>query len=79
MSCPHLFTGTHGSSLLPRRSILQSCFFPSTFDNVEPAARLKPGDMRTWTGLKVFIELRDGVTLHVPFREASKVSTVAGV
>ena len=60
-----------------RRSILQSCFFPSTFRNVEPAARLKPGDMRTWTGLKVFIELRDGVTLHVPFREASKASAIA--
>ncbi len=25
-----------------------------------------------WTGLKVFIELRDGVTLQLPFREASK-------
>ena len=26
-----------------------------------------------WTGMKVFIELRDGVTLQLPFREASKV------
>lgn len=62
---------------MPYRSILQSCFFPSTFHDTEPAARLKPGDMRTWTGLKVFMELRDGVTLHVPFREASKVRIVA--
>lgn len=29
--------------------------------------------MRIWTGLKIFIELRDGVTLQLPFREASKV------
>ncbi|KZT72059.1 hypothetical protein DAEQUDRAFT_664662 [Daedalea quercina L-15889] len=55
-----------------QRSILQGCFFPPTYHDVQPAIRLKPGDMRTWTGLKVFIELRDGVTLHVPFREASK-------
>ena len=27
-----------------------------------------------WTGMKVFIELRDGVSLLIPFREASKVS-----
>ena len=26
-----------------------------------------------WTGMKIFIELRDGVTLQLPFREASKV------
>ena len=26
-----------------------------------------------WTGMKVFIELRDGVSLLLPFREASKV------
>lgn len=26
-----------------------------------------------WTGMKIFIELRDGVSLLIPFREASKV------
>ena len=29
-----------------------------------------------WTGLKVFVELRDGVTLQLPFREASKVRSL---
>ncbi|KAI0958666.1 hypothetical protein AcV7_004416 [Taiwanofungus camphoratus] len=51
---------------------LQHAFFPQVFHNAECAPRLKPGDMRMWTGLKVFIELRDGVTLHIPFRESSK-------
>ncbi|KAH9839543.1 uncharacterized protein C8Q71DRAFT_517238 [Rhodofomes roseus] len=55
-----------------QRAILQSCFFPPSYHDAEAGIRLKPGDTRTWTGLKVFIELRDGVTLHVPFREASK-------
>ncbi|PCH43678.1 hypothetical protein WOLCODRAFT_122406 [Wolfiporia cocos MD-104 SS10] len=55
-----------------QRAILQQCFFPPTFHDVEPAARLKPGDSRMWTGFRVFTELRDGVTLHIPFREASK-------
>ncbi|CCM03589.1 uncharacterized protein FIBRA_05726 [Fibroporia radiculosa] len=55
-----------------QRVILQHCFFPPTFHDLEPAARLKPGDTRMWTGLKVFVELREGVTLHIPFREASK-------
>lgn len=34
---------------------------------------LSPGDRRLWTMLKVFVELRDGTTLYIPFREASKV------
>ncbi|KAH9930383.1 hypothetical protein B0H21DRAFT_878964 [Amylocystis lapponica] len=55
-----------------QRVELQQTFFPQMFHNVEPNPRLKAGDMRMWTGLKVFIELRDGVTLHIPFREASK-------
>ncbi|KAH9935463.1 uncharacterized protein B0H18DRAFT_1114206 [Fomitopsis serialis] len=59
-----------------QRSILQSCFFPSTYHDAEPAIRLRPGDTRTWTGLKIFIELRDGVTLHIPLREASKANPI---
>ena len=55
------------------RAELQRTFFPQMYHDMEPAPRLKPGDMRMCTGLKVFIELRDGATLQVPFREASKV------
>lgn len=65
------------SNLTVYRALLQSCYFPPTYHDVEAGIRLKPGDTRTWTGLKVFIELRDGVTLHVPFREASKVNRTA--
>ena len=55
------------------RVILQHAFFPPTFANASPTPRLKPGDTRVWTGMKVFIELRDGVARFIPFREASKV------
>ncbi|KAI8993910.1 hypothetical protein BD414DRAFT_436222, partial [Trametes punicea] len=55
-----------------QRAVLQHTFFPPTYVNAQPTPRLKPGDMRMWTGMKVFIELRDGVTLQVPFREPSK-------
>ncbi|KAH9858939.1 hypothetical protein C2E23DRAFT_880346 [Lenzites betulinus] len=55
-----------------QRAMLQHAFFPPTFTDSQPTPRLKPGDMRMWTGLKLFIELRDGVTLQLPFREPSK-------
>ncbi|KAL6305048.1 hypothetical protein BKA93DRAFT_731948 [Sparassis latifolia] len=55
-----------------QRLFLHHTFFPQTFHDVEPTQRLTSGDKRMWTGLKIFIELRDGVTLQIPFREASK-------
>ncbi|KAI0663325.1 hypothetical protein C8Q70DRAFT_1102776 [Cubamyces menziesii] len=55
-----------------QRVVLQHAFFPPTYLDAQPTPRLKPGDMRMWTGMKVFIELRDGVTLQLPFREPSK-------
>ncbi|KAH9929533.1 uncharacterized protein BXZ73DRAFT_47994 [Epithele typhae] len=55
-----------------QRALLQQAFFPPAFATASLTERLKPGDMRMWTGMKVFIELRDGVTLQLPFREASK-------
>ncbi|KAI0762082.1 hypothetical protein BD413DRAFT_680921 [Trametes elegans] len=55
-----------------QRAVLQQAFFPPTFLDSQPTPRLKPGDMRMWTGMKIFIELRDGVTLQLPFREPSK-------
>ncbi|KAI3619034.1 fermentation associated protein [Moniliophthora roreri] len=55
-----------------QRVELQRAFFPPTYQNPEPTVRLEPGDQRLWTALKVFIEFRDQVDLHIPFREASK-------
>ncbi|KAI0633565.1 hypothetical protein C8Q77DRAFT_1157760 [Trametes polyzona] len=55
-----------------QRVVLQHAFFPPTFTDSQPTPRLRPGDMRMWTGMKIFIELRDGVTLQLPFREPSK-------
>ncbi|KAI0074167.1 hypothetical protein K474DRAFT_1774197 [Panus rudis PR-1116 ss-1] len=55
-----------------QRVHLQRAFFPQTFLDTTPNPPLKPGDERVWTHFKLFIELREGVVLQVPFREASK-------
>ncbi|KAG1828967.1 hypothetical protein EV424DRAFT_1507935 [Suillus variegatus] len=55
-----------------QRVHLQRTFFPSTYHDLEVSKHLKPGDKRTWTAMKVFIELRDKTVLYVPFREPSK-------
>ncbi|KAG7098617.1 hypothetical protein E1B28_000539 [Marasmius oreades] len=55
-----------------QRAELQRAFFPSTYQTADPTTRLQPGDQRLWTAFKVFIEFRQEVVLHVPFREASK-------
>ncbi|KAI0342100.1 hypothetical protein BDW22DRAFT_1358216 [Trametopsis cervina] len=55
-----------------QRAILQQAFFPSTFTDATPFDRLKPGDARVWPSLSILIELKDGVTVQIPFREPSK-------
>ncbi|KAI0699566.1 hypothetical protein BC835DRAFT_1412549 [Cytidiella melzeri] len=55
-----------------QRAQLVQTFFPSTFIDATPFVRLKPGDARVWPSMNVLIELKDGVTLQIPFREASK-------
>jgi hypothetical protein len=57
------------------RAELQRTFFPAAYHDIEATPYLQPGDQRLWTALKIFIELRDETTLHIPFREASKVSS----
>ena len=52
---------------------LQRVFFPPTYQTVDPTPSLEPGDTRIYTALKIFVELRDTITFHVPFREPSKV------
>ncbi|KAG1858104.1 hypothetical protein F4604DRAFT_1684988 [Suillus subluteus] len=55
-----------------QRVHLQRTFFPPTYHDLEVSKHLKPGDKRTWTAMKVFVELRDKTVLYVPFREPSK-------
>ncbi|KAG2364907.1 hypothetical protein BDR07DRAFT_1557955 [Suillus spraguei] len=55
-----------------QRIHLQRTFFPSTYHDLEVSKHLEPGDKRTWTAMKVFVELRDKTVLYVPFREHSK-------
>ncbi|KAH9083360.1 hypothetical protein EDB83DRAFT_2538792 [Lactarius deliciosus] len=55
-----------------QRAEIQRIFFPSTYNDAEQTRRLFPGDNRLWTAMRIFVELRGGTTLHIPFREASK-------
>ncbi|KAG0707320.1 hypothetical protein DFH29DRAFT_995117 [Suillus ampliporus] len=55
-----------------QRVHLQRTFFPPTYHDLEVSKHLKPGDKRTWTAMKVFVELRDETVFYVPFREPSK-------
>ena len=40
---------------------------------MELTPKPSPGDKRTLTSFQVFIELRHETSIHIPFREASKV------
>lgn len=62
----------HGFLTISRRAHLLRTFFPPTFHDLEVSQRLKPGDKRIWTAMKIFVELREETTLNLPFREASK-------
>ncbi|KAI0267154.1 hypothetical protein BC834DRAFT_969170 [Gloeopeniophorella convolvens] len=55
-----------------QRAELQRVFFPPGYHDAEQTRRLAPGDHRIWTAMRIFIELRGGTTLNIPFREASK-------
>lgn len=55
------------------RAELQKTFFPPTYQTAEQTRPVEPGDKRIWTALQIFVELRNETTLHIPFREASKV------
>ncbi|KAL0956539.1 hypothetical protein HGRIS_002680 [Hohenbuehelia grisea] len=55
-----------------QRIDLQRAFFPQVFSDILPTPHLSPGDERMWTNLRIFIELLDNTTLHIPFREPSK-------
>ena len=59
------------------RAELQRAFFPAAYQDAKQAVFLKAGENRVWTTLRVFVELRGGTTLYIPFREASKVRGVA--
>ena len=52
---------------------MQRTFFPPVYQDHDISPQLKPGDKRVWSALKVLVELRDETSLHIPFREPSKV------
>lgn len=64
---------TYGPWADRQRTALQKVFTPTTFNNYSVTPKLRPGDERMHTALKVFVEFSDRVTLRIPTREASKV------
>ena len=56
-----------------QRAQLQRVFFPQSYQNIQRSKQLEPGDQRYCTCMKLFFEFRDVTTVHIPFREASKV------
>ena len=54
------------------RADIQSVFFPRLYRDSTPAEPLLPGQIRSYTTFKVFIELEDTTTLRIPLREESK-------
>lgn len=56
-----------------QRAQLQRVFFPHGYQNGSPSGILSPGEQRYCTCFKLLFEFRDVTTLHIPFREASKV------
>ncbi|KAF5393264.1 hypothetical protein D9757_000624 [Collybiopsis confluens] len=47
-----------------QRGELQRAFFPPMFSDAEMTSRLRSGDQRLWTAMRVFIELRGETSLH---------------
>lgn len=64
---------TYGPWADRQRAKLQQAFIPATFLNGLETPRLRPGDQRLHTALKVFVEFSEGATIRVPTREPSKV------
>jgi hypothetical protein len=54
------------------RADIQSVFFPRLYKDSTPAEPLPPGQTRSYTRFKVFVELEDTTTLRIPLREESK-------
>ncbi|KZT51915.1 hypothetical protein CALCODRAFT_521058 [Calocera cornea HHB12733] len=65
-------TVTYGPWMDRQRSFLQSVFTPQNWADNHPTARLKPGDTRLATEMRIFIELDGATTLRIPTRETSK-------
>lgn len=55
-----------------QRAELQKVFFPGLCKDAVPAKKLKSGDTRVATSLKIYIQLDDDTVLRVPIREESK-------
>ncbi|EJT99737.1 hypothetical protein DACRYDRAFT_101324 [Dacryopinax primogenitus] len=65
-------TVTYGPWMDRQRSFLQSVFIPPFWADNRPTHRLRPGDTRLATAMRVFVQLEGTTTLRLPTRETSK-------
>lgn len=63
---------TYGPWADRQRVDLQKAFFPAGYFDSEPTSRLRPGDRRLHSALKIFVDFSQTVSLRVPTRESSK-------
>ncbi|KZO94333.1 hypothetical protein CALVIDRAFT_517511 [Calocera viscosa TUFC12733] len=68
----HDATATYGPWMDRQRSFLQSVFVPQNWADNHPTQRLKPGDARLATEMRIFVQLEGATTLRIPTRETSK-------
>ncbi|GAB7358947.1 hypothetical protein MBLNU230_g5023t1 [Neophaeotheca triangularis] len=68
----HGGTVTYGPWADRQRLVLQSVFFPQTFVDAKRPERLKVGDTRVATVMKIFVSVEEDVVLRIPTREPSK-------
>lgn len=57
-----------------QRDALQKAFTPAVFFDAKATERLREGDRRLHTCMKVWIEFAEETMVRIPLREASKVS-----
>ncbi|KZS98640.1 hypothetical protein SISNIDRAFT_422603, partial [Sistotremastrum niveocremeum HHB9708] len=55
-----------------QRVHLQRAFFPPVYRDMHETSRALPGSRRIFTSLRVYIEVRNNLGFHIPFREPSK-------
>ncbi|KAG9100936.1 hypothetical protein FRC07_010370, partial [Ceratobasidium sp. 392] len=63
---------TYGPWADRQRAHWQQMLTPPTYQNTQPTAILKPGDLRQSVSLRVSVRFRDVIKLRVPIREMSK-------
>lgn len=55
----------------------QNIFMPSSLTEIDPTPKLKPGEPRKYTAMKILVNFEKSTTIRLPFKEISKDRTRA--